>query len=111
MMKDILMKMQKLKFVRISDETGNSIESKIDFGVHKHLSGFLDKTKLAKCLEIFIFADNEMRENSIGDICKRVHSTFSNRQYVMRLSRSRKNWLGVNVAEVLSTIEMFLRDC
>ena len=153
-------------YVRISDETSDSIESKIDIGVHKHLSldqdeycfdiacfdeganllinskeqmfteklrsllkfgvfstrykdifdmyylsGFLDKTKLAKCFDIFIFADNEMRENSIGDICKRVHSTFSNRRYVMRLSRSRKNWLGVNVAEVLSTIEMFLRDC
>ncbi len=150
-------------FVEITDETGDSIESKIDLGVHKnlsieqeeycfdiacfddganllinskeqmfteklksllkfgpnstrfkdifdmcYLSDLMDRDKLMTCLDTFIFSDPGMRENDMQDICRRVNNTFASGRYISRLSSSRKNWLGMETADVLEKISSFL---
>ena len=152
-------------FVEISDGTGDSIESKIDLGVHKnlsieqeeycfdiacfddganllinskeqmfaeklrsllkfgpnstrfkdifdmrYLSDLMDRDKLITCLEVFIFNDLGMRENSMEDICRRVRSTFASSRYVSRLSSSKKNWLGMENSDVLEQLSSFLEE-
>ena len=150
-------------FVVISDETGDSVESKIDLGVHKnlsieqeeycfdiacfdgganllinskeqmfteklrallkfgpnstrfkdvfdmcYLSDLMDRDKLAACLDALVFSDPGMRENNTNDIRQRVKNTFSSNLYVDRLSKSRKNWLGIEITYVLDRITAFL---
>ena len=150
-------------FVEIIDQTGDSIESKIDLGVHKnlsieqeeycfdiacfddgvnllinskeqmfteklrsllkfgpnstrfkdvfdmcYLSDLLDLNKLMTCLDAFIFGDPGMRENGMPDICRRIKNTFASSRYVSRLSSSRKNWLGMEISDVLEKLYSFL---
>ena len=150
-------------FVEIIDKTGDSIESKIDLGVHKnlsieqeeycfdiacfddganllinskeqmfteklrsilkfgpnstrykdifdmcYLSDLMDRNKLMICLDTFIFSDPGMRENDMQDICRRVKNTFASSRYVSRLSGSRKNWLDMEVYDVLEKLSSFL---
>ena len=40
----------------------------------------------------------------MDDIIRRVDTTFKNKRYLDRLNRSEKNWLGLDVADVLSGI-------
>jgi len=40
----------------------------------------------------------------MDDIIRRVENTFKNRRYLDRLKGSEKNWLGLDVADVLSGI-------
>ena len=53
---------------------------------------------------MLIFADPGMRENTMDDIIRRVDTTFKNKRYLDRLKRSEKNWLGLDIADVLSGI-------
>ena len=155
----------KRAFVRISDNTGESLESKVDFGVHnylaieqeeycfdiafsdegvnllintkeqmfteklrsllkfgpnstrfkdifdmRYLSDIIDKQRLMECIQLLVFDDFGMKENSMMDIRKRVENTFSSEQYVSRLSKSRKNWLGIDIATVLKDLQVFLES-
>ncbi len=149
--------------VEITDNAGDSIDSKIDLGVHKnlsieqeeycfdiacfddganllinskeqmfteklrsllkfgpsstrfkdifdmcYLSERMDREKLMTCLDILIFSDPGMRENNMQDICRRVRNTFASSRYVSRLSSSKKNWLRLEIRDVLVTISTFL---
>ena len=75
-----------------------------------YLSGVANKTNLLKCLDAYIFSDNQMRENSIADVVKRLEQIFSDKAYLKRLSTSDKNWLGIDVEEVTKGI-LFYIDC
>lgn len=152
-------------FVKISDNTGDSIESKIDLGVHKnlsieleaycfdigcfneganllinskeqmfteklrsllkfgpnstrfkdifdmcYLSDMVNRDKMMNCLDTFIFNDSGMRENNMQDIRRRVRNTFGSSRYVFRLSNSRKNWLGMEISDVLEKLSSFLDE-
>ena len=150
-------------FVVITDKMGDSIESKIDLGVHKNLSidqeeycfdiacfdgganllinskeqmfteklrsllvfgpnstrfkdvfdmcyltDLMNHEKLMACMDTFIINDPGMRETTIQDIRTRIKNTFASRQYVSRLSSSRKNWLGMEIPDVLEKLSSFL---
>jgi len=69
-----------------------------------YLLDLSDREKLQHCFTTLIFADPGMRENTMDDIIRRVDSTFKNKRYLDRLKRSEKNWLGLDVADVLSGI-------
>ena len=75
--------------------------------------GYMDenaeaKDKLKMCLDTVILNDPGMRENSMQDIKRRINNTFATRQYVSRLSNSKKNWLGMEMSDVLDKISIFL---
>ncbi len=69
-----------------------------------YLLSLTDRGKLLHCFDTLIFSDPCMRENTMEDICKRVDSTFRSKRYLDRLKDSRKNWLGLDVDEVLQNI-------
>ncbi|MER1993590.1 MAG: nucleotidyl transferase AbiEii/AbiGii toxin family protein [Eubacteriales bacterium] len=151
-------------FVIIEDDTGHSLRSKIDLGVHKqvqieqdeycfdvcmddegvsllinsreqifteklrsllkfgplstrykdifdmcYLSSQVQRDRLMRYLDTYIFEDPGMLERSISDIRNRVQRTFGNRAYRQRLERSGSaNWMGITPAEAMKTIEDFL---
>lgn len=69
-----------------------------------YLFSLSDREKLMYCFTTLIFADPGMRENNVDDIIRRVESTFTNKRYLGRLKGSEKNWLGLEVNEVLAGI-------
>ena len=75
-----------------------------------YLFSLVDREKLLHCLNTLIFADPGMRENTTEDIIRRVENTFSSKRYVSRLKGSEKNWLGLEVADVLSGILDYLNS-
>ena len=51
-----------------------------------------------------------MRENDVNDIFRRIKKTFSDPQYINRLSKSRKNWLMTDVSIVIKDLQEFLES-
>ena len=74
-----------------------------------YLFDLIDRKKLMHCLTTLIFDDPGMRENTLEDIVRRVENTFTNKRYLDRLNGSEKNWLGMEVADVLAGIVDHLR--
>ena len=152
-------------FVRLIDSTGDSIESKIDLGVHKnlsieqeeycfdiafsdeganllinskeqmfaeklksllkfgkyttrykdifdlrYLSELVDKQRLIDCIRILVYNEPRMKENNTEDIRRRVDRVFSSKEFVTRLSQSRKNWLGLDIPTVLRDLQDFMNS-
>lgn len=75
-----------------------------------YLLGLADAQKLKQCFQMLIYEDPGMRENTIGDVLRRVKQTFKNQVYRKRLETSQKNWLGKDVAAVLEGIVAFLEN-
>lgn len=69
-----------------------------------YLLDLSDQEKLLHCFTTLIFADSGMRENNMDDIVRRVDITFKNKRYLDRMKGSQKNWLGLDVDDVLSGI-------
>jgi len=75
-----------------------------------YLLNLADKDKLAHCFEQYIYKDKGMRENTIGDIRKRVNKTLNDKDYTKRLDTSKKNWLDISNDEVIYGIEKKLLE-
>ena len=75
-----------------------------------YLFGQIDRDKLMQCLTTLIFADPGMRKNTTEDIIRRVETTFTNKRYLNYLKTSEKNWLGLDVADVLTGILNYLKS-
>lgn len=74
-----------------------------------YLFGQIDRKKLLHCLTTLIFADPGMRENTIADIIRRLESTFTSKRYLDHLKTSDKNWLDLDIADVLNGIGDYLK--
>lgn len=68
----------------------------------------MNKDRLMKCFEKYIFLDEGMRENNMDDIIRRVNNTFKNKTYKNTLKTSRRNWVNENIDVVLTSILHFL---
>lgn len=71
----------------------------------------LDKKRLFVCLETYIFKDEEMRENDIEGVLKRVRRTFEDKSYLERLNTSDKKWIDMDASKVTAKILEFLEEC
>ncbi len=149
--------------VRITDEEGTFVESKIDIGVHKHLEleqeeycfdvcmddegasllknskeqsiteklrallifgsndrrykdiydmyylkDHIDKEKLLKYIDLLIFKDELMRENSMADVVRRVEASFKDKDYLKRISTSRQRWIDTDIETIAKELVDFL---
>lgn len=150
--------------VRINDEEGAFVESKIDIGVHRHLEleqeeycfdvcmddqgasllknskeqsiteklrallifgvndkrykdiydmyyliKDIDESRLSRYIKLLIFDDDQMRENSMEDIIRRVERSFADKQYMKRISTSRQRWIDDDITVIAEEIISFLR--
>ena len=75
-----------------------------------YLINEVDPEKLNAVLRELIYSDSGMRENNIEDILKRVQSTFSNEQYLDRVSSSRQRWIDEDIQVITKRIEGFLAE-
>ena len=149
--------------VVIRDDSGNTVNSKIDIGVHKHLEidqeeycfdvcmddegatllkntveqSFVEKLrsllkfgsnsrrykdiydmfylkdiisrdKVLEIMDLLIFKDDGMFENTVSDIVKRVMATFKDEQYLKRVSESRQRWMDNDIHEIADGIVAYL---
>lgn len=150
--------------IRITDDLGVSINSKMDIGVHKHLemeqeeycfdvcmdekgvsllkntmeqsvveklrallifgvnSGrykdiydmyylkdYLNIATLLRYIELLIFQDETMRENTMGDIVRRIETTFKDNRFLQRISNSRQRWLDEDINNIADGIIDYFR--
>ena len=150
--------------VRIIDDTGAFVESKIDIGVHKHLEleqeeycfdvcmdeegvsllknskeqslveklrallifgvnnrrykdiydmyylkDCINVEKLSQYIDLLIFKDKSMRENTMEDIVKRVENTFKDKNYMKRISSSRQKWIDEDIKIIADEIIGFFK--
>jgi len=67
----------------------------------------LDKDKLLKCFEIFIYEDESIKENNLNDIFKRLNRIFHNKKYLKSLDNHKNNWLELPIDDVVRTVLEF----
>ncbi|MDR2570996.1 MAG: nucleotidyl transferase AbiEii/AbiGii toxin family protein [Oscillospiraceae bacterium] len=70
----------------------------------------MDNDKLMQCFDEFIYSAEDMRENNISDIHKRVSSIFRYEAFLDRASTARNNWLELPISKVTKSILDFLRQ-
>ena len=64
----------------------------------------LDKEKLINCIEILIFKDETIRENTIQDIITRMKGTLDSQRYRNNLNSPKVNWLGIPIEETINIV-------
>ncbi len=149
--------------IAIGDNYGNTVRSKIDIGVHKHLEidqeeycfdvcmddegatllkntyeqSFVEKLRsllkfgansrrykdifdmyylstvvseyrMKELIDILIFSDPDMFENSMDDIVRRLKGTFKDEQYLKRVSESRQRWMDNEIHEISNGIVEYI---
>lgn len=64
----------------------------------------LDKDKLLKCFNTFIFNDNIIKENNLEDIFSRLKRILNNKNYLKNLNTAKNNWLELPIEEVIKSV-------
>lgn len=64
----------------------------------------LDKEKLINCIEILIFKDETMRENTIQNIVDRMKVTLNSQRYRNNLNTPKVNWLEISIEETINRV-------
>jgi len=64
----------------------------------------LDKDKLVKYIDILIFQDENMRENLLEDVYRRLTSILNNNRYQARINTSNNNWLEIPIKDVIDNV-------
>lgn len=75
-----------------------------------YLKDHINASKLEQCISEFILIDQGMKENNMSDIISRLNRTFKSNRYRDRLTKSDKNWLGIEVDEALNGIMTFVTE-
>ena len=64
----------------------------------------LNKDKLLKCFDTFIFSDETMKENNLEDIFKRLNRILHNKNYLRNLNTAKNNWLELPIEDVTKSV-------
>ena len=70
----------------------------------------MDRYKLLNCIDILIFKDDFMRENSLSDIYDRLYKILNNKVYKRNLDNVHDNWLELPVDEVINNILNYFKS-
>jgi predicted nucleotidyltransferase component of viral defense system len=152
-------------FLDITDEFGNTVNSKIDIGVHKdldimqeeycfdicfqedgvsllmnsreqivteklksflrfgtrstrykdvfdicYLSSELDKEKLSKCIQRYIFDDSTLPVKTMQEVSSRIERVFTDKSFIKGIQTSKKNWMEISVEEALEKDIAFIKS-
>lgn len=69
----------------------------------------LNKDKLLKCFEIFIFQDESMKENNVNDVFNRLNRILHNKNYLKNLNTAKNNWLDLPIETVIESVLDFFK--
>lgn len=73
-----------------------------------YLKDTVNRKKLMRALDTYIFSDVTMKENTGSDIEKRLKITFRDKNYVRRLDTSDKRWIDEEIDVVTKEILEFV---
>lgn len=68
----------------------------------------LNTDMLMRCLKVYVFDDDEMREKNMSDIVRRVKKTFCDETYKKRVDESDKRWIDDDIDTVFTGIVTYL---
>ena len=68
----------------------------------------LDRERLARYIDETIVEDQDMWDESIEGVVRRVERTLSNRQFLARMKSSHRDWIGRSTDEVTRWLPRFL---
>lgn len=71
-----------------------------------------DELKLKKFLryiDLLIFKDETMRENTMDDIVRRLESSFKDKNFLKRISTSRQRWIDEDIEVIAKGIVDFYK--
>ena len=149
-------------YIRITDDEGHSIRSKIDLGVHVRLDiaqeeycfdiafdengasllinsneqmlaekirsllrfgtastrykdiadiyyliDHVDRDKLNRCLNVYVYEDDGMHETNAADVVQRLQAIFSDADYRERAETSKRIWMDLPLQEIVEGIVGF----
>ena len=64
----------------------------------------LNKDKLLKYIDILIFQDENMRENSLEDVNRRLTNILNNSRFQSRINTANNNWLQISIKDVIDSV-------
>lgn len=70
----------------------------------------LNQEKLIKYINILIFQDEEMRENTLKDINKRISNILRNNRFQSKINTANNNWLGLPIKDVINNILEYFKN-
>ena len=73
-----------------------------------YLKDVISREKVLEIVDILILQDEDMFENSVNDIVRRVSRTFKDDQYIRRVSGARQRWLDNDIHEITDGIVAYL---
>ena len=118
-------------YITLTDKNHYSISSKLDIGVHKYFDMkqdeyyfdfniidesvsllinskeqiIIEKLKsLLKYIDILIFQDENMRENSLEDVNRRLTNILNNSRFQSRINTANNNWLEIPIKDVIDSV-------
>lgn len=62
------------------------------------------RIKLIKYIDILIFQDENMRENTLEDVNRRLTNILNNRRFQSRINTANNNWLEIPIKEVIHNV-------
>lgn len=68
----------------------------------------LNKEKLMNSIDILIFKDETMRENTIRDIIDRMKGTLNSKIYRNNLNNPKVNWLDISIEETIDIVLAYI---
>lgn len=75
-----------------------------------YLKDTVNREKLTRALDVYIFSDVTMKENTGSDIEKRLKITFGDKNYIRRLDTSDKRWIDEEIDVVMKEILEFVSE-
>ena len=70
----------------------------------------LDKEKLIKSINTYIYNDKTMRENNIQDLCDRLSRILNSNLFKNNLNNPKVNWLDISIDEAISSVLDYLEQ-
>lgn len=75
-----------------------------------YLKDIVSDAKMKDAMNILVFTDIGMFENSIDDVIRRLRNTFNDTQYLKRVSESRQRWLDNDIEEITDGIVQYIAE-
>lgn len=75
-----------------------------------YLKNCVNIERLLKYIDLLIYKDEMMRENTMEDIVRRVENTFKDKNFLKRISSSRQRWIDEDIEIIADGIVEFFRD-
>lgn len=70
----------------------------------------LDKKKLLKTFDIYIYNDENIRENNTYDIYNRLSKIFKSNVYKNNLNNPKVNWLDISIDEAINDVLSYIEE-